>query len=88
MPTSILDLLKKGDKSGVQNEFDKGVDINAKYRFGASILNSYVDGLAKVDIVRFLLESGADVNTVDMVIKKIKTYDFLKYRKFIKYIHS
>jgi len=68
MPT-ILDLLKKGDKKGVQNELDNGVDINAKYDLKASILNSYVGGLAKVDIVRFLLESGADVNTVDMVIK-------------------
>ena len=88
MSSTILDLLKKGDKKGVQNEFDNGVDINAKYDLKASILNSYVGGLAKVDIVRFLLESGADVNTVDMVIKKIKTYDFLKYRKFIKCIHS
>ena len=87
MPTSILDLLKKGDKSGVQNEFDKGVDINAKYRFGASILNSYVDVLANVDIVRFLLESGADVNTVDRVIE-INLDDFLIYRRCIKYNYS
>jgi len=86
MPT-ILDLLKKGDKAGVQNELDNGVDINTKYRFGASILNSYVDSLAKVDIVRFLLESGADVNTVDKVIE-IYINDFLIYRRCIKYNYS
>lgn len=55
---------RKGDTAAVKALLDKGVDVNAKTRYGATAL-SYACDKGHIDVVRLLIERGADVNTKD-----------------------
>ena len=55
---------RKGDIPAIKAFLDKGVDVNAKTRYGATAL-SYACDKGHVELVKFLIERGADVNQKD-----------------------
>ncbi|MEK6300774.1 MAG: ankyrin repeat domain-containing protein [Acidobacteriota bacterium] len=55
---------RKGDTAALKALLDKGVDVNAKTRYGATAL-SYACDKGHVDVVKLLIERGADVNAKD-----------------------
>ncbi|HWN99702.1 MAG TPA: ankyrin repeat domain-containing protein [Blastocatellia bacterium] len=55
---------RKGDTAAVKALLDKGVDVNAKTRYGATAL-SYACDKGHVEVVKLLIERGADVNVKD-----------------------
>ena len=55
---------RKGDTAAVKTFLDKGVDVNSKTRYGATAL-SYACDKGHVEVVRLLIERGADVNVKD-----------------------
>lgn len=55
---------RKGDTAAVKALLDKGVDVNAKTRYGATAL-SFACDKGHVEVVRLLIERGADVNVKD-----------------------
>ena len=55
---------RKGDAALVKQLLDEGVDVNTKYRYGATAL-SYACDRGHVDVVKLLLDRGADVNVKD-----------------------
>jgi ankyrin repeat protein len=55
---------RKGDVAAVKAFLDKGVDVNAKTRYGATAL-SYACDKGHVEVVKLLIERGADVNVKD-----------------------
>lgn len=55
---------RKGDAAAVKAYLDKGVDVNAKTRYGATAL-SYACDKGHVEVVKLLIERGADLNVRD-----------------------
>jgi hypothetical protein len=55
---------RKGDTAAVKALLDKGVDVNAKTRYGATAL-SYACDKGHVEVVKLLIDRGADVNVKD-----------------------
>jgi len=55
---------RKGDTAAVKTFLDKGVDVNAKTRYGATAL-SYACDKGHVEVAKLLIERGADVNVKD-----------------------
>src|SRR6185295_19295677 len=55
---------RKGDTAAVKSLLDKGVDVNAKTRYGATAL-SYACDKGHIEVVSLLIERGADVNSKD-----------------------
>jgi ankyrin repeat protein/uncharacterized protein DUF3471 len=55
---------RKGDTAAVKALLDKGVDVNAKTRYGATAL-SYACDKGHIEVVKLLIERGADVNSKD-----------------------
>lgn len=60
----FLAAARKGDAAAVKAFLDKGVDVNAKTRYGATAL-SYACDKGHVEVVKLLIERGADVNVKD-----------------------
>lgn len=56
--------VRKGDVKTVEALLAKGVDVNTKFRYGATAL-SYACDRGHVDVVKVLLAKGADVNVKD-----------------------
>ena len=55
---------RRGDAAAVKALLDKGVDVNAKTRYGATAL-SYACDKGHVEVVKLLIERGADLNSRD-----------------------
>ncbi|MEK6324932.1 MAG: ankyrin repeat domain-containing protein [Acidobacteriota bacterium] len=55
---------RKGDAAVVKALLDKGVDVNAKTRYGATAL-SYACDKGHLEVAKLLIERGADVNAKD-----------------------
>src|ERR1700754_25857 len=55
---------RKGDAAAVKAFLDKGTDVNAKTNYGATAL-SYACDKGHTEVVRLLLERGADPNVKD-----------------------
>jgi ankyrin repeat protein len=55
---------RKGDASAVKKLLDEGVDVNTKFRYGATAL-SYACDRGHIDVVKLLVDRGADVNARD-----------------------
>jgi ankyrin repeat protein len=60
----LWEAARKGDALAVKALLDKGADVNAKFRYGATAL-SYAADKGHTDVVKILLERGADPNVRD-----------------------
>lgn len=61
---ALAEAARKGDAAGVKKLLDEGVDVNTKYRYGATVL-SYACDRGHVDVVKLLIDRGADVLVKD-----------------------
>ena len=64
----LFDAARRGDRSRVAQLLDAGVDVNAKARYDMTALMFAADK-GHLDVVRLLVERGADVNTADTFYK-------------------
>ncbi|HEY9405775.1 MAG TPA: ankyrin repeat domain-containing protein [Pyrinomonadaceae bacterium] len=60
----LFNAARKGDAATVKALLDRGVDVNTKFRYGATAL-SYASDKGHVEVVKLLLERKADVNVKD-----------------------
>src|SRR5260370_40148174 len=65
-PEDLWDAARKGDAKAVAALIDKGVDVNAKTRYGATAL-WFAAYKGREDVVRLLLDRKADVSVMDTV---------------------
>ncbi len=61
---ALWDAARSGDRAKVSALLDAGVDVNARTRYGATALLFAADK-GRFDVVRLLVERGADVNAED-----------------------
>ena len=61
---ALWEAARKGDATTVGKLLDEGVDVNTKYRYGATAL-SYACDRGNIEVVKVLLAHGADVNVED-----------------------
>jgi hypothetical protein len=60
----LFEAVRKGDAAAVTALLDKGADVNAKFRYGATALFKAAER-GHVDVVKVLLARGADVDIKD-----------------------
>ncbi|HEX7174849.1 MAG TPA: ankyrin repeat domain-containing protein [Pyrinomonadaceae bacterium] len=60
----LYEAVRKGDVAAVKATLDKGADVNAKFRYGATALFKAAER-GNADIVKLLIERGADVTVRD-----------------------
>lgn len=60
----LFDAARRGDVAAVKALLDRGVDVNTKFRYGATAL-SYASDKGHLEVVKLLLERKADVNVKD-----------------------
>jgi hypothetical protein len=60
----LFEAARRGDAAAVKALLDKGVDVNTKFRYGATAL-SYASDKGHLEVVKLLLERKADVNVKD-----------------------
>ncbi len=60
----LQDAARKGDAATVTQLLDEGVDVNTKFRYSATAL-FYACDAGNVDVVKVLLNHGADMNLKD-----------------------
>jgi ankyrin repeat protein len=60
----LYEAARKGDAAEVRALLDKGADVNAKYRYGATALFKAAER-GHTEVVKLLIERGADVNVKD-----------------------
>jgi hypothetical protein len=65
---ALLDAVRKSDVTAVKTLLAQGADANAKFRYDRSIL-SFACDRGNLEIVRMLLDSGAEVNSEDSFYK-------------------
>jgi hypothetical protein len=61
---ALAEAARKGDAAAVKKLLDEGVDVNTKYRYGATAL-SFACDRGHLDVVKLLLDRGADANVKD-----------------------
>jgi hypothetical protein len=61
---ALAEAARKGDAAIVKKLLDEGVDVNTKFRYGATAL-SYASDRGHLDVVKLLVDRGADVNVKD-----------------------
>jgi hypothetical protein len=66
---ALAEAARKGDASVVKKLLDEGVDVNTKFRYGATAL-SYACDRGYLEVVRLLVDRGADVNATDSFYKQ------------------
>lgn len=60
----LFNAARRGDAAAVKALLDHGVDVNTKFRYGATAL-SYASDKGHLEVVKLLLERKADVNVKD-----------------------
>lgn len=60
----LFNAARNGDAAAVKSLLDRGVDVNTKFRYGATAL-SYASDKGHVEVVKLLIERKADVNVKD-----------------------
>jgi ankyrin repeat protein len=60
----LYEAARKGDAAEVRAVLDKGADVNAKFRYGATALFKAAER-GHTEVVKLLIERGADVNLKD-----------------------
>jgi outer membrane protein assembly factor BamB len=63
-PDALFDAARRGDGQAVVSLLDRGVDVNARSRYGVTALG-FAAGEGRLEVVRLLLERGADVQLTD-----------------------
>jgi ankyrin repeat protein len=63
-PDDLLEAVRKGDLAGVRAALDAGVPVDTLFRYDRTAL-SFAAGRDNVEIVRLLLDRGADANKKD-----------------------
>jgi hypothetical protein len=61
---ALAEAARKGDAAAVTKLLDAGVDVNTKFRYGATAL-SYACDHGHLEVVKVLIARGADVNVKD-----------------------
>jgi hypothetical protein len=61
---ALAEAARKGDAMVVKKLLDEGVDVNTKFRYGATAL-AFACDRGHLDVVKLLLDHGADVNVRD-----------------------
>jgi hypothetical protein len=61
---ALAEAARKGDAAAVKKLLDDGVDVNTKFRYGATAL-SYAADRGHLDVAKLLVDRGADVNAKD-----------------------
>src|SRR5438874_4088529 len=61
---ALWEAARNGDAPTMKRLLDEGVDVNTKFRYGATAL-SYACDRGNLEVVRILLERGAEVNVKD-----------------------
>ena len=64
----LWDAARAGDAARVARALDKGADVNAKSRYGMTALTFAADK-GHIDVVKLLLDRGADLNGQDTFYK-------------------
>src|SRR5688500_19372047 len=60
----LSEAARKGDAATVKKLLDEGVDVNTKFRYGATAL-FYAADHGHLEVVRVLLDKGADMSVKD-----------------------
>jgi hypothetical protein len=60
----LFNAARRGDAAAVKSLLDRGVDVNTKFRYGATAL-SYASDKGHLEVVKLLLERKADANVKD-----------------------
>lgn len=60
----LFEAVRKGDVVGVTAALDKGADVNAKFRYGTTVLFKAAER-GNTDVAKILLDHGADVKVKD-----------------------
>jgi len=60
----LFEAVRKGDAAAVTAALDKGADVNAKFRYGATALFKAAER-GNANVVKILLDRGADVKVQD-----------------------
>ena len=60
----LFEAVRKGDAAGVTAALDKGADVNAKFRYGATALFKAAER-GNAEVAKILLDRGADVTVKD-----------------------
>ena len=60
----LYEAVRKGDAAAVTSLLDRGADVNAKFRYGATALFKAAER-GNVEVAKVLLERGADVKVKD-----------------------
>jgi hypothetical protein len=60
----LYEAVRKGDATAVTSLLDRGADVNAKFRYGATALFKAAER-GNVEVAKVLLERGADVKVKD-----------------------
>ena len=60
----LFEAVRKGDLAAVTAALDKGADVNAKFRYGATALFKAAER-GHTEIAKVLLDRGADVKVKD-----------------------
>src|ERR1700752_4963125 len=60
----LFEAVRKGDAAGVTAALDKGADVNAKFRYGATALFKAAER-GHTEVAKILLDRGADVKVKD-----------------------
>src|SRR5919205_1953261 len=60
----LYEAARKGDAAEVKALLDRGADVNAKFRYGATALFKAAER-GNTEVVKLLIERGADVNVKD-----------------------
>src|SRR5262245_18509423 len=63
-PEALFDAARRGDRAAVSSLLDRGLDVNARSRYGVTALG-FAAGEGRLDVVRLLADRGADLQVAD-----------------------
>jgi hypothetical protein len=65
---ALAEAARKGDAAAIKKLLDEGVDVNTKFRYGATAL-AYACDRGHLEAAKLLMDRGADVNARDTFYK-------------------